>query len=554
MNRNVKRILSLLLALLMFVSLMPAAVFADEGLDEVIEQFENNTVETEEQAGPQPVRVEFKCEPADIVLTVWNKESKLLADALDNMTESERIEWIENNETEPLPEKPEEDGSYLLMPGDFLYFAECEGYEGVSDAELVICEQEEPLTIDVCLEKEQISLKSFASVSAPTLGASATSGKCGDNVRWSFSAGVLTISGTGRMYDYSAESTPWYSIRYSIVSIIIGNGVTSIGDHSFFDCNQSLTNVTIPTSVTSIGSGAFVGCTTLPTITIPSSVTTIGKGAFEFCSSLESITIPSGIKTIDDLTFFSCNNLSTITIPSSITYIGENVFTWCYVLNEVYYSGSKSQRDKIIMVDDSLNDATWHYNASPFGSLSISETSISMDVKGSNTKKLSYQYNYSNSDYYLQCSCDSQSSPAAVVVSKWDQNNKTIFLIAQAAGKSTINLKVRNKNTQELVASASCVVTVTARNKGSYFKFGIDTFNFNNGQNDLGNYYISDYDYKSLIEKNMSAISRRYIINYIQNAYGKKMMESALEFQVLWGSCILEICHQAFLGLIQYMT
>lgn len=96
----------------------------------------------------------------------------------------------------------------------------------------------------------------------------ALSGTCGDNLTWDFANGVLTISGTGAMTNYSSSSSsraPWYDYRSSIKSVVIEEGVTSIGNYAFNACS-GLTSVTIPNSVTSIGSSAFYGCTNLKTV------------------------------------------------------------------------------------------------------------------------------------------------------------------------------------------------------------------------------------------------------------------------------------------------
>ena len=83
-------------------------------------------------------------------------------------------------------------------------------------------------------------------------------GKCGENVYYSLSDdGVLTISGTGKMYDYDHETANPSPLSGSLVkSVVIENGVTSIGDLAFFGC-ENLTEVVIADSVTSIGEGAF---------------------------------------------------------------------------------------------------------------------------------------------------------------------------------------------------------------------------------------------------------------------------------------------------------
>ena len=63
----------------------------------------------------------------------------------------------------------------------------------------------------------------------------AASGKCGDNLTWSYNNGVLTISGSGAMYDYpvydtpgSSQCMPWYACKSSITAVNIAERVTSI--------------------------------------------------------------------------------------------------------------------------------------------------------------------------------------------------------------------------------------------------------------------------------------------------------------------------------------
>ena len=128
------------------------------------------------------------------------------------------------------------------------------------------------------------------------------SGFCGPNLTWHFTDdGVLTISGKGKMYDFSYFNVGlWY--EYDIKRIIIGDGVTTIGEYAFKYCS-SLTSVTIPNSVTKIGEGAFHSCSALTSVNIPNSVTTIEMQAFCDCSSLTSVTIPNSVTTIDEGAF-----------------------------------------------------------------------------------------------------------------------------------------------------------------------------------------------------------------------------------------------------------
>ena len=115
----------------------------------------------------------------------------------------------------------------------------------------------------------------------------ATSGSCGDNVTWTFdeATGTLTISGIGDMYDYSEpysnNEVPWNDYCSEITSILISEGITSISDWAFYDC-EYLTEITIPDSVTSIGNYAFKNCDSLVEITIPNSVISIPDYAFYY--------------------------------------------------------------------------------------------------------------------------------------------------------------------------------------------------------------------------------------------------------------------------------
>ena len=87
------------------------------------------------------------------------------------------------------------------------------------------------------------------------------SGKCGDNVTYTFdSDGVLTISGSGDMYDYdygyNYNDSVFLPISGNVKTVIINDGVTSIGDYEFLYF-ENMTSITIPNSVTRIGKMPF---------------------------------------------------------------------------------------------------------------------------------------------------------------------------------------------------------------------------------------------------------------------------------------------------------
>ena len=131
-----------------------------------------------------------------------------------------------------------------------------------------------------------IVLYSSNIVASGTCGAE---GNNGDNLTWILDdEGVLTISGTGAMANWNWKGLPWYANKDKIESVVIEDGVTSIGANAFDGCS-GLTSITIPSSVTSIGWGAFDGCSGLTSITIPNSVTSIGAYAFRGCSGLTRV-------------------------------------------------------------------------------------------------------------------------------------------------------------------------------------------------------------------------------------------------------------------------
>ena len=162
------------------------------------------------------------------------------------------------------------------------------------------------------------------------------SGTCGDDLTWMLTQdGTLTISGSGRMWEYTDSSTaPWCKNWEDIVNVVVTSGVTSIGRWAFQGCS-SLTGITIPESVTSIGDSAFSGCSSLTSITIPEGVTRIGEYAFYGCSGLDSVTILESVTSIESGTFYGCSSLTGITIPEGVTSIGIEAFRGCSSLTSI---------------------------------------------------------------------------------------------------------------------------------------------------------------------------------------------------------------------------
>lgn len=171
----------------------------------------------------------------------------------------------------------------------------------------------------------------------------AANNSCGANLTYELTQNTddpdtytLTIRGEGAMYDYSSSYTtvPWNAQKSKITSVVIENGVTSIGNNAFEDCS-ALKNLDIPQSVTEIGSKAFLGCSALTSLVLPQTVNRIGNTAFQGCSNLETINIPSGVKLIENDTFHGCEKLNDVTIPANVTLIGNSAFKACKTFRNI---------------------------------------------------------------------------------------------------------------------------------------------------------------------------------------------------------------------------
>ena len=183
----------------------------------------------------------------------------------------------------------------------------------------------------------------------------------------------------------------------NLKSIIVGNGVTSIGYEAFSGCS-SLESMILPfvgenknetsaskltlfgyifgtsyytggvateqwfnswsynaetyyipstlKSVTITGGNilyqAFHNCKDITSVTIGDSVTSIGEYAFRCFPGLTSVTICNGVTSIEDWAFCDCSNLTSITIPDSVTRICSSAFRKCTSLTSIHVSENNS--------------------------------------------------------------------------------------------------------------------------------------------------------------------------------------------------------------------
>ena len=161
------------------------------------------------------------------------------------------------------------------------------------------------------------------------------------------------------------EDGAFYSC-FRLESVVIPEGVTSIGDYAFYCC-RNLEAVTVPDSVTEIGTRAFAMCSKLTKFSVPVSVGSVGKDAFSLTPWYDSIlyqrdlvifngvvydagrrckgdvVIPDYVTEIADHAFFGCNGMDSVVIPAGVERIGACAFQNCHELYDVTILSSDCQ-------------------------------------------------------------------------------------------------------------------------------------------------------------------------------------------------------------------
>lgn len=231
-------------------------------------------------------------------------------------------------------------------------------------------------------------------VSANALDAT---GQCGDDVYWDFNGytGELIISGEGDTYDYG-----WYKDTRSpfagsnIKNVIITNGITSLGEHLFYECD-AMTSVTIPESITSIKSSAFGRAENLKEVytnnikswvKIDFQSNPLEHGAKLLVSNQtnDEIVIPNGVESIENRAFYGCGN-KTIVISKDVTNIGHSAFDSQYIQSITVDIENKyfSSRDGVLFNYDGTeivdypqgkNNNTYEI---PYGVITIGQSAFS---------------------------------------------------------------------------------------------------------------------------------------------------------------------------------
>ena len=157
---------------------------------------------------------------------------------------------------------------------------------------------------------------------------SAGSGECGNGVTWELSGGVLTVSGSGAMNDYSEKKpAPWQQSKDTIRAVFVENGVTSVGNCAFLGMDR-LTSAVLATSVKRVGDWAFSGCFELALLDMDG-VEEIGQSAFERCCAMTSVRLPDTLGILRYRAFYGCSSLVSVLVPASVIEMDTSVFAHC---------------------------------------------------------------------------------------------------------------------------------------------------------------------------------------------------------------------------------
>ena len=140
-----------------------------------------------------------------------------------------------------------------------------------------------------------------------------------------------------------------------LTSIVIPDGVTTIRGGAFKGC-VSLTSAIVPDSVTTLEEAIFADCARLTKVVLPDHLTEL-RGLFEGCRMLEEIVLPTNLKKLYNC--FSGTAVESLTIPAGVTYVGG--FAGANKLKTVFFLGDAPEI--VPRAFEELQDLTVYYPA-----------------------------------------------------------------------------------------------------------------------------------------------------------------------------------------------
>lgn len=131
---------------------------------------------------------------------------------------------------------------------------------------------------------------------------------------------VMLLSGTGSTGNYNNSKRPWAEYEDSFSDVVVGEGITKLGDRTFYAYKKVLKSITLPNTLEYIGASVFSDCTALTEIKLPNnSLRSLGNSAFGGCTGIKHFHIPSTVWSMHN-SFSGCTGIETITVDWMSTY------------------------------------------------------------------------------------------------------------------------------------------------------------------------------------------------------------------------------------------
>ena len=245
----------------------------------------------------------------------------------------------------------------------------------------------------------------------------ASEGDLNDDISWTVKNGVLTITGSGAITECDWGQAPWDDWKSAITTLSIGEGITSIGDATFYGYT-ALTTVSLPASLTNIGEEAFyntaiaslsfagtreqwaavaIGERNVPLFAVAcvcsdgesdhedlngylgenvtwsfanGTLTISGTGAMDsdmaydarydffngLGASVRAVVVGDGVTGIVSYLFEDMSKLTSLSLPATLTLIGADIVYGCDSLKEITFRGTMEQWNAISCSPYALNN------------------------------------------------------------------------------------------------------------------------------------------------------------------------------------------------------
>ncbi len=390
-----KKFLSLLLAVMMVVSLLPVQALAEMAQSAETEQIVEpvNKEPTAEPAKEQPQQ-----EPEEVVKPQANEDGSIQFNVTSNVPNLKMTVTYKDGDAVQVPytmEKGAEDNCYFTVEG---YDTEnptirIKKITVTIDGKTITCDymKLDDFGVDYI---QQVFGDSFKANTKKTnniygggvylcgtvnsnvdvyIDAEEKGNKVGDDITWTYDeeTKTLTFTGKGEMYDEYMVNMPYYT--YPVEKVVIGEGITHLGSYKLYfvsDAETEANNTTlkeivypstmktlgdccignldgletaaIPEGVEEIPYQVFMNCNGIKELTLPSTLKSIGE-AFNGLDDIEKVVIPEGITEIPSNGIYNKKKLASITLPGTLTKIGYRAFAYDTAVKEITIPASVTE-------------------------------------------------------------------------------------------------------------------------------------------------------------------------------------------------------------------